>query len=107
MKKKKVLKFKNQISSQMTNPIQISIVIPVYQGEKTLPKLVGELIAYSQVQMTKLGNPYVINDIILVHDCGFDRSDKVIALSINPTRAQNKKLRSFFLSSFIKSMKRL
>lgn len=46
----------------MTNPIQISIVIPVYQGEKTLPKLVGELIAYSQVQMTKLGNPYIIKD---------------------------------------------
>ena len=62
----------------MANPIQISIVIPVYQGEKTLPKLVGELIAYSQEQMTKLGNPYIINEIILVHDCGFDRSDKVI-----------------------------
>jgi undecaprenyl-phosphate 4-deoxy-4-formamido-L-arabinose transferase len=62
----------------MTNPIQISIVIPVYQGEKTLPKLVGELNSYHQAQTTKLGHLYTISEVILVHDCGADRSDKII-----------------------------
>ena len=54
---------------------RVSIVIPVYQGEKTLPTLIDEIKALTSMQTTPGGAPYVVCEVILVHDCGPDRSD--------------------------------
>ena len=54
---------------------RVSIVIPVYQGEKTLPTLIDEIEALTSMQTTPGGAPYVVCEVILVHDCGPDRSD--------------------------------
>lgn len=65
----------------MTSPptlISISIVIPVFKGEKSLQALIEEIICLSKDQFTPLGNKYEIREVILVHDCGPDRSDLII-----------------------------
>jgi undecaprenyl-phosphate 4-deoxy-4-formamido-L-arabinose transferase len=56
----------------------ISLVIPVYCGEKTLPVLIEEITPLTLGQMTPDGNCFVICEVLLVHDCGPDRSDKSI-----------------------------
>lgn len=56
----------------------ISLVIPVYCGEKSLHALVEELVPMTSEQTTPSGIPYVISEVLLVHDCGPDRSDEVI-----------------------------
>ena len=58
--------------------IQVSIVIPVYRGEKSLPSLLEEISHYVNLQSTHFGNIYRIYEVILVHDCGPDRSDLAI-----------------------------
>ena len=57
---------------------RISIVIPVYAGERTLPTLIAELLPLTQVQTTPGGNSYIVCEVLLVHDCGPDRSDKTL-----------------------------
>jgi undecaprenyl-phosphate 4-deoxy-4-formamido-L-arabinose transferase len=59
-------------------PHRISVVIPVYHGEKTLPTLIDEIVPYTSVQSTPSAISYVICEVILVHDCGYDRSDMVM-----------------------------
>jgi undecaprenyl-phosphate 4-deoxy-4-formamido-L-arabinose transferase len=54
---------------------RISIVIPVYRGETTLPTLIDEIEPLSRLQTSPAGNAYVISELVLVHDCGPDRSD--------------------------------
>jgi undecaprenyl-phosphate 4-deoxy-4-formamido-L-arabinose transferase len=54
---------------------RISIVIPVYRGETTLPTLIDEIEPLSRLQTSPAGNAYVISEVVLVHDCGPDRSD--------------------------------
>lgn len=61
-----------------SSPQRISLVIPVYGGEKTLPILVSEIEPLTQELSTPEGKPYVVCELILVHDCGSDRSDLVI-----------------------------
>lgn len=61
-----------------TSPIRVSIVVPVYHGEKSLPLLLGEIAPLTQIQTTPLGNCFEISEVILVHDCGPDQSDVVI-----------------------------
>lgn len=61
-----------------STPLCISIVIPVYCGEKTLSTLIEEIIPQSSAQLTPNGVNYVISEVILVHDCGPDRSDLVV-----------------------------
>lgn len=56
----------------------VSIVIPVYRGETTLPTLIDEIEPLTNIQKTPEGKPYVICEVILVHDCGPDRSDLAI-----------------------------
>jgi undecaprenyl-phosphate 4-deoxy-4-formamido-L-arabinose transferase len=58
--------------------IQVSIVIPVYRGEGSLPSLMEEISHYVNLQTTQSGNIYRIYEVILVHDCGPDRSDLTI-----------------------------
>jgi glycosyltransferase involved in cell wall biosynthesis len=64
----------------MTNsvPHRISIVIPVYRGEKTLPTLLKEIAPLTTTQQTPNGLSYVVGEVILVHDCGPDHSDKIL-----------------------------
>jgi undecaprenyl-phosphate 4-deoxy-4-formamido-L-arabinose transferase len=65
-----------QDSRRMSNPVvRVSIVIPVYRGERTLPTLVEEIRPLSAPQSTPAGLGYVVSEVILVHDCGTDRSD--------------------------------
>jgi undecaprenyl-phosphate 4-deoxy-4-formamido-L-arabinose transferase len=57
---------------------RVSLVIPVYCGEKTLPTLIGEIEPLTHEQTTPGGNRFVIDEVLLVHDCGPDRSDKTL-----------------------------
>lgn len=57
---------------------RISIVIPVYAGERTLPSLLAEIEPLTRAVTTPNGNTYVICEVLLVHDCGPDRSDTVL-----------------------------
>lgn len=57
---------------------RISLVIPVYRGEKTLPRLIEEIAPFTTDQTTLDGNRFLICEVLLVHDCGPDRSDKTI-----------------------------
>jgi undecaprenyl-phosphate 4-deoxy-4-formamido-L-arabinose transferase len=61
-------------------PHRVSIVIPVYHGEKTLPTLIEEIAPYTSIQLTPNGISYVFCEVILVHDCGSDRSDAVLEI---------------------------
>lgn len=62
----------------MKTPQRVSIVIPVYAGQRTLPTLIGELVKLTQPQLTLGGNEFVVCEVLLVHDCGPDRSDLAI-----------------------------
>ena len=56
----------------------ISVVVPVYQGETTLPALVDEILALAPERLTPDGHLRRITEILLVHDNGPDASDAVI-----------------------------
>lgn len=60
------------------DPYRVSIVIPVYQGERTLPRIIGEIAPLTQVRATAAGNQYQVEEVLLVHDGAVDRSDEVI-----------------------------
>lgn len=53
----------------------VSVVIPVYQGEGSIRSQVGEISAYFQPSKTEGGHEMVVSEVLLVHDCGPDRSD--------------------------------
>jgi undecaprenyl-phosphate 4-deoxy-4-formamido-L-arabinose transferase len=57
---------------------QVSLVIPVYAGERTLSTLMDEVAPLTEGHKTPEGTPYVVREVILVHDCGPDRSDKTL-----------------------------
>ena len=57
---------------------RVSLVIPVYCGEKTLPTLLDEIAALTVEQASPEGNLFAICELLLVHDCGPDRSDLII-----------------------------
>jgi undecaprenyl-phosphate 4-deoxy-4-formamido-L-arabinose transferase len=57
---------------------EVSVVIPVYQGERTLHGVVEELAALVTEQQTPAGRPFRVTEVVLVHDCGPDASDVVI-----------------------------
>ncbi|WP_218147547.1 glycosyltransferase [Massilia yuzhufengensis] len=69
------------MSLTMNNPaipqdeVRVSVVIPTYRGADTLPQLVEELSPFCTSGTTPGGLAYRISEIILVHDCGPDRSD--------------------------------
>jgi len=58
--------------------LRVSVVVPVYRGEQTLPGLLSELAPLTVEQRTPAGHRAVICEVLLVHDCGPDRSDEVI-----------------------------
>src|SRR5438046_617364 len=56
----------------------ISVVVPVYMGEKTLAPLVAEIEPLIRTGRTPQGNLFRVSEVILVHDCGPDNSDTVM-----------------------------
>ena len=56
----------------------VSVVVPVYRGEKTISTLVTELAPYVDVSTSPSGIKYVISEVLLVHDSGPDNSANVI-----------------------------
>jgi glycosyltransferase involved in cell wall biosynthesis len=68
------------LSQPETNstPHRISVVIPVYQGEKTLDAVVNELLEYRHESISKDGHAYVVSEVLLVFDHGPDNSAAVI-----------------------------
>lgn len=63
----------------MKRPLQrISVVIPVYRGERTLPTLLAEVAALAQEATSPAGHRFQVCEVLLVHDCGPDRSDRTI-----------------------------
>lgn len=59
-------------------PHRVSVVIPVYQGARTLEGVVDELLAHPKCWQTKAGNQVEITEILLVWDNGPDDSDTTI-----------------------------
>ena len=57
------------------SPTRVSVVVPVYAGETSLPTLMRELAPLNQPQTTPAGQRFVVCEVLLVHDCGPDRSD--------------------------------
>jgi hypothetical protein len=60
------------------SPLRVSVVIPVYSGEHTLPALVGELAQLHELQTTPSGRPYVISEVLLVWDRGPGHADETV-----------------------------
>ena len=58
--------------------LSVSVVIPVYRGEATLPALIGELDALHAGATTPAGRPFRVTEVLLVWDRGPGRSDEVI-----------------------------
>jgi undecaprenyl-phosphate 4-deoxy-4-formamido-L-arabinose transferase len=58
--------------------IEVSIVIPVYRGEVSLPPVVQEIATLTNMCSTASGHPFRVSEVILVHDCGPDQSDRTI-----------------------------
>jgi len=57
-----------------TPPHRISVVIPVYQGERTLAGVIAELVPYASPFTTPDGHEAVVTEVLLVHDHGPDGS---------------------------------
>ena len=58
--------------------LNISVVIPVYSGEATLPTLLQELELLTKQQVTAQGRPFQVTEVLLVWDRGPGKSDEVI-----------------------------
>ena len=64
-------------STALKKPHSLSIVVPVYRGEKSLKAVVEEILA--QRDRFEAHSPSIeLKEIILVHDCGPDGSDEVM-----------------------------
>lgn len=58
-----------------TPALRVSIVIPVYRGERTLPTIIKEIEGLTRPQATPGGRKFAVCEVLLAHDCGPDRSD--------------------------------
>jgi undecaprenyl-phosphate 4-deoxy-4-formamido-L-arabinose transferase len=56
----------------------ISVVVPVYRGESTIARVVGELERFTKPSTTNNGVGYVVSEVLLVNDSGPDNSANVI-----------------------------
>lgn len=59
--------------------LHISIVVPVYRGEKTLPHLIREIEALTVQATTPSGRPFQVSEVLLVWDRGPGASHQVMA----------------------------
>ena len=67
-----------KVSGEGVPPHQVSIVIPVYQGEQTLEGLLEEIDSLRAVSLSPGGRAFRVHEVVLVHDHGPDRSAEVI-----------------------------
>ena len=67
-----------QAGGSFENVIDVSVVIPVYRGEHTLPTLIAELLPVHSGYMTPSGRHYRVTEVLLVWDRGPDHSDRTI-----------------------------
>lgn len=58
--------------------LQVSVVIPVYRGEQTLPALMAELEPLTQVTTSPGGRQFQIHEVLLVWDRGPGSSDATL-----------------------------
>ncbi len=80
--------------STVSNALRVSVVIPVYRGADSLPDLIKELLSLTQPGYTPSGTAYRVCEIVLVHDCGPDRSD----LAIEALAREHAEVRPVWLS---------
>lgn len=66
------------IDDQTSAPHTLSVVVPVYQGEKTLTALIAEIDPLTHVQTTACGHRFIVDEVLFVYDNGPDASDRVI-----------------------------
>ena len=59
-------------------PLDVSVVVPVYRGAVTLPELVAELRPLTVAGSTPGGTPFRVCEVVLVWDHGPDASDEVL-----------------------------
>ncbi len=59
-------------------PLRLSLVVPVYQGEHTLRELIDEIGPFVNLQRTPGGRRFKVIELILVHDGAVDNSDTVM-----------------------------
>src|SRR5262245_63716664 len=57
---------------------RLSIVVPVFQGERTLEPLLSEIEPLTKPGETPRGRRYQIVEVVLVHDGAIDRSHVVM-----------------------------
>ena len=57
---------------------EISIVVPVYRGAAHLASLVDDIESHTKSSTTPDGHGYRVVELVLVHDCGPDDSDRVM-----------------------------
>src|SRR5262245_60855110 len=57
---------------------EVSVVVPVYQGEHTLKALVAEIANLTTPQTTPNGSNFRVAELLLVHDGAVDRSADVM-----------------------------
>ena len=58
--------------------VRLSVVIPVYQGEATLPELMAEIAPLTSEQTTPDGRRFKVDEVLLVWDRGPGNSDQVL-----------------------------
>ena len=68
----------SQPSESPARPHLISVVIPVYQGQSTLPALLEEISEHVAPRLTEDGHLYSVHEVVLVFDHGPDDSARVI-----------------------------
>ena len=67
-------------SEKATDPHRISIVVPVYQGERTLRTLIEEILPLTSVTHSPGGRPLIVEEVLLVFDHGPDGSAGLASL---------------------------
>ena len=65
-------------NANIAEAFRISIVIPVYQGERTLGELVEEILPLTTPRRTPGGHLFRVTDVILVNDGALDDSTSVM-----------------------------
>ena len=68
-----------ETSVDESQPIDVSVVIPVYRGAETLPALLAEIALLQETRVTPDGNRFRVCEAILVWDHGPDNSELTIA----------------------------
>ena len=65
-------------SATASHNLRVSVVIPVYSGQETLPDLVAELSNYASPTKTAQGHTFTIEEVLLVWDRGPLGSEQTI-----------------------------